>query len=305
MMRKILPILASGSLLGLGIFWVPALAASPGASAAQARTVNLDCTTTYGGDQRTAAEASVQPGVIVDDFFSFSDFSFTPYTIDSTGHLEFVGTAQTLLTTDHLVAVWLNSTDCGGTDLYRNVWVTDANGAVFGQNDLPGPPANNLGDTASVRLNKPMVGMSPTSDGQGYWLVASDGGIFTFGDAAFHGSLGSIRLNQPVVGMATTRDGAGYTLVASDGGIFTFGDAPFYGSLGSVHLVKPIEAMIATPDGGGYWMVASDGGIFTFGDATFHGSLGGRTLSAPIAGMIPNGSGYTLIGQDGQLYPFS
>jgi hypothetical protein len=105
--------------------------------------------------------------------------------------------------------------------------------------------------------------------------------------------------------MATTRDGAGYTLVASDGGIFTFGDAPFYGSLGSVHLVKPIEAMIATPDGGGYWMVASDGGIFTFGDATFHGSLGGRTLSAPIAGMIPSGSGYTLIGQDGQLYPFS
>jgi hypothetical protein len=37
----------------------------------------------------------------------------------------------------------------------------------------------------------------------------------------------------------------------------------------------------------------------------FLGSLGGRTLSAPIAGMIPNGSGYTLIGQDGQLYPFT
>jgi hypothetical protein len=32
--------------------------------------------------------------------------------------------------------------------------------------------------------------------------------------------------------------------------------------------------------------------------------FGGQTLSAPIAGMIPNGSGYTLIGQDGQLYPF-
>ncbi len=52
-------------------------------------------------------------------------------------------------------------------------------------------------------------------------------------------------------------------------------------------------------------MVASDGGVFCFGDAAFHGSLGGRTLSAPIGGMIPNGSGYTLIGQDGQEYPFS
>jgi hypothetical protein len=243
--------------------------------------------------------------VIVDDFFSFSDFFFTPYTIDDTGHLQIVGPLQTVDTTDHLVATWTNSTNCEGSDISRNAWVVDASGAVFGENDLSGPPANNLGDTAGIRLDKPMVGMSPTSDGLGYWLVASDGGIFTFGDAAFHGSTGGIRLNQPVVGMATTPDGGGYTLVASDGGIFTFGDAPFYGSLGSVHLAKPIEAMIATPDGGGYWMVASDGGVFCFGDAAFHGSLGGRTLSAPIAGMIPNGSGYTLIGQDGQLYPFS
>jgi hypothetical protein len=34
--------------------------------------------------------------------------------------------------------------------------------------------------------------------------VASDGGIFTFGDGAFYGSMGDIRLNQPVVGMSST-----------------------------------------------------------------------------------------------------
>jgi hypothetical protein len=72
--------------------------------------------------------------------------------------------------------------------------------------------------------------MTPTPDGGGYWLVASDGGIFTFGDAQFHGSTGNLRLNQPVVGMTPTPDGGGYWLVASDGGIFTFGDAQFYGS---------------------------------------------------------------------------
>jgi hypothetical protein len=33
-----------------------------------------------------------------------------------------------------------------------------------------------------------MVGMAATTGGQGYWLVASDGGIFTFGNATFHGS---------------------------------------------------------------------------------------------------------------------
>ncbi|MGH2720707.1 MAG: TolB family protein, partial [Actinomycetota bacterium] len=40
--------------------------------------------------------------------------------------------------------------------------------------------------------------------GSGYWMVATDGGIFAFGDAAFHGSTGNIRLNKPIVGMATT-----------------------------------------------------------------------------------------------------
>jgi len=63
--------------------------------------------------------------------------------------------------------------------------------------------------------------------------------------------------------------------------------------------------MTSTPSGHGYWMVASDGGIFTFGDATFHGSTGAQRLAAPIAGMIPYGAGYTLIGQDGQTYPFA
>jgi hypothetical protein len=57
--------------------------------------------------------------------------------------------------------------------------------------------------------------------------VASDGGIFTFGDAAYYGSTGGIHLNKPIVGIAATPDGLGYWLMASDGGIFTFGDAPF------------------------------------------------------------------------------
>ncbi len=37
----------------------------------------------------------------------------------------------------------------------------------------------------------------------GYWEVAaSDGGIFSFGDAHFYGSMGATPLNQPVVGIA-------------------------------------------------------------------------------------------------------
>jgi hypothetical protein len=36
----------------------------------------------------------------------------------------------------------------------------------------------------------------------GYWLVATDGGIFSY-DAPFLGSMGGSHLNQPVVGMAS------------------------------------------------------------------------------------------------------
>jgi len=80
-------------------------------------------------------------------------------------------------------------------------------------------------------LNERVVSMAPTPDNRGYWLVASDGGIFAFGDAQFYGSMGGKPLNKPIVGIAATPDGGGYWLVASDGGIFAFGDAQFYGSM--------------------------------------------------------------------------
>jgi len=141
---------------------------------------------------------------------------------------------------------------------------------------------------------------------QGYWLGASDGGIFTFGKAAFYGSAGSIHLNQPIVGMAVTPSRQGYWLVASDGGIFTYGDAGFFGSTGAMHLNQPIVGMAATPSGHGYWLVASDGGIFAFGDAGFFGSTGAMHLNKPIVGMAatPSGHGYWLVATDGGIFTF-
>ncbi len=148
--------------------------------------------------------------------------------------------------------------------------------------------------------------MAGTGDSLGYWLVASDGGIFSFGDAGFHGSMGATHLNKPVVGMAATPDGKGYWLVASDGGIFAFGDAGFYGSMGGHPLNQPVVGMAATPDGKGYWLVASDGGIFAFGDAQFHGSTGNIILNQPIVGMAadPNGKGYWFTAADGGVFAY-
>ena len=141
---------------------------------------------------------------------------------------------------------------------------------------------------------------------EGYWMVARDGGIFTFGNLPFYGSEGGRTLNKPIVGMARTPDDGGYWLVASDGGIFTHGDAPFKGSTGSLVLNKPIVGMAATPSGQGYWLVASDGGIFTFGDAPFKGSTGSMVLNKPIVGMAAtsSGQGYWLVASDGGIFTF-
>ena len=141
---------------------------------------------------------------------------------------------------------------------------------------------------------------------EGYWNDASDGGIFTYGSAVFHGSMGGQHLNAPVVGMAETPGPGGYWEVASDGGIFSFGNAAFHGSTGSLHLNAPIVGMAATPDGGGYWLVASDGGIFNYGDAGFYGSAGSIRLNKPIVGMAatPDGGGYWLVASDGGIFTY-
>ena len=118
----------------------------------------------------------------------------------------------------------------------------------------------------------PVVGLSPTTGGNGYRMATSDGGIVSYGQGLYYGSMGGTHLNRPVVALAATPDGGGYWLVASDGGVFSFGDAAFHGSTGNIHLNEPVVGMAATRDGGGYWLVASDGGVFSYGSATFYGS---------------------------------
>ncbi len=169
------------------------------------------------------------------------------------------------------------------------------------------PYANAADFMATDQAVPALAGVTvPFQLSSGYWLVASDGGIFTYGDAAFEGSHGGSHLNAPIVGMAATADGGGYWLVASDGGIFTYGDAAFEGSHGGSHLNAPIVGMAATADGGGYWLVASDGGIFNYGDAAFEGSHGGSHLNAPIVGMAAtaDGGGYWLVASDGGIFNY-
>jgi hypothetical protein len=153
----------------------------------------------------------------------------------------------------------------------------------------------------------PVVGISRTADGGGYWLTDSSGAVYCFGDAEFLGSMAGTALNGLVTSMAPSPDGRGYWLLGTDGGIFSFGDAAFWGSTGALQLNAPVLSMSATPDGGGYWFVARDGGMFAFGNAHYFGSLPGIGVHVGnIVGLVPtgDGQGYWLVGSDGGVFAF-
>jgi hypothetical protein len=212
-----------------------------------------------------------------------------------------------------------------GSNVFRGM-VDSYRGGVWSSMELPVPSnanvvSGNYSLARTVACDSPVActvggtyldpgntqGVLDTFTGsQGYWLDASDGGIFTYPNNTFYGSTGALKLNKPMVGMAATPDGQGYWLVASDGGIFSYGDALFHGSRGGQPLNKPIVGMATSPDGGGYWLVASDGGIFGYGDAGFFGSRGGQPINAPIVGMAAtaDGKGYWLVGSDGGIYSY-
>jgi len=177
--------------------------------------------------------------------------------------------------------------------------------------------AGNASQTARFTYGTPPPPPPPAPQ-HGYWLVGSDGGIFTFGSAQFYGSTGSLQLQRPVVGIVPTADRGGYWLDASDGGVFAFGDAGFYGSIPGLGLHPagsglpdsinaPIVGMVPSADGLGYFMVASDGGVFAFGDARFEGSCPGigGCLGLAVAVMPDaSGNGYWLVTKAGAVYTF-
>ena len=148
-----------------------------------------------------------------------------------------------------------------------------------------------------------IVGAVPTADGKGYWLVGTDGGVFTHGDARYFGSPGKPVTSDPVVAMAPSEGDRGYWEVTAAGRVSAFGSA---GSYGSPAPRRPVVGMAATPAGTGYWVVTADGAVYGYGDAHVYGGANVRALPAPVVGMAatPDGRGYWLAGADGAVYPF-
>ncbi len=198
------------------------------------------------------------------------------------------------------------------TQLKTGYDVAGANGAVY-VFDSPTQGSSGHYGTMPVTypnspLNKPVVGMVASASNNGYFLVASDGGVFAFGPGApFKGSLPGLHVTPacPITGLVAVNNDQGYFLVGCDGGVFAFGTAPFVGSLpGEGIHVSNIIGIAATASGNGYWLISATGTVYAIGSAQNHGSvMGSSSAVAAIAGT-PTGGGYWVATKNGGVYCF-
>jgi hypothetical protein len=188
-------------------------------------------------------------------------------------------------------------------------WLVGGDGGIFTFGS-----AQFQGSTGNLHLQRPVVGITPTSNRLGYWLVASDGGLFAFGNAGYYGSIPGLgfapagtrgavpKLNAPVVAMVPSTDGGGYFMVASDGGVFAFGDARFAGSCPGIGgCAGSAVAVMPDASGNGYWVVTSSGAVYGFGDAAFYGAPGNRGSTVTSAVRTPDGGGYWVLFANGSV----
>jgi hypothetical protein len=176
--------------------------------------------------------------------------------------------------------------------------------------------------TARASATVSVSGKSTFTQHYGYRLVATDGGVFSFGDAGYDGSCqqkakpcGAPR-KVHVAALSSLPTGNGYWLAATDGSVYSFGRARNLGSCPQDKKVcgksRPtIVDIDATANGKGYWLTASNGAVFAFGDARNYGSCAtsvktcGKVHPAVVGmAVTPDAKGYWLVEKTGAVLHF-
>lgn len=90
----------------------------------------------------------------------------------------------------------------------------------------PAPPAPTRGGLPV--LNHPPRCIVNRPQGDGYWIVAYDGGVFAFGEAPALTAIGGDPVER-IVSADAWPDGEGLTCLGEDGGVFALGSARYMG----------------------------------------------------------------------------
>lgn len=168
------------------------------------------------------------------------------------------------------------------------VWVAGLNGGVraLGPSWVYG---------SKTGLDRNVIDIESTPSGDGYWLLASNGRTFAFGNARTLRSPSDIRAAD----MAVTPSGNGYWILARGGRVLPYGDALELGS--GKAMDGTAVALEPTASGAGYWIVWSTGAVQAIGDAQHLGDASGAAVD--IAATV-TGLGYWIATADGQVSSF-
>lgn len=157
---------------------------------------------------------------------------------------------------------------------------------------------------APLEGRKWIADIAYSADGRGYWLVGTDGGVFTYGGVPFYGSRGfGLHADPaPMVSIAADPLNRGYWLVSAIGGVYAFGEAGYYG--GGNPAGDAVVAIRAHPTGRGYWILWDSGRVGAFGRAVDHG-----VPAAPVGVVVDmqptrTGNGYVIVTDQGRTYSF-
>jgi subtilase family serine protease len=228
--------------------------------------------------------------------FTFDNAQF----YGSTGHLHLSRPVVGITPHANHAGYWLVASD-GGVFTFTN------GGGFYGS--IPGLHILPYGTTGPGRhLSAPIVGMVPAADGDGYYLVGSDGGVFAFGPGAkFVGSCPALKggCSGPAVAVVPDASGNGYWLVTKTGNVYAFGDAHSFGSPGSEN--SAVTSAARTASGNGYWILFSDGQVVPFGDARQLGEpedhVSALNPANAIFGTI-DGDGYWVASANGSVFAY-
>ena len=148
-------------------------------------------------------------------------------------------------------------------------------------------------------LEQPIVGIAATPDGHGYWLVASDGGIFAFGDARFYGSAGTIHLKRRSSASSRAQTGGAISWWPRTVACLPLAMRRFLGSLPGKRIATSVAAVTPTNSGRGYYVVATNGRVLRIRSG-HPGTLAGGSGPEPGRGRsyrrLPLASGRSGVG---------
>jgi hypothetical protein len=142
----------------------------------------------------------------------------------------------------------------------------------------------------------------------GYWMVASEGKVYPFGDARHLGDIAGGLHGAKAVDLEPTSSSDGYWICDDAGHVFAYGDAAYFGGVDAKLMLKDeaVTSLSVTPSGKGYWIFTSRGRVLTFGDATHFGDMASVALNGPVLDSIPtrSGRGYYMVASDGGIFAF-